>query len=255
MEHNLTGKFSDKKVTVDLEELGTINYYFEKPNKTNDRAIYVMLQDGKLVEISLANLKSPKGVTGYIEIVAPDSINVSELFYFLVVEMKNNGYELNVNYEVEVSDESLSACKKYWQGILPILRSFGFHVNKPRKAAAKPRHKYLASLAQTPLTIDYQGSEATVYWIKRDQFVIKKGAKLIAEAPLTKAGIIGFAGKFGLQLRSEHAEQIQNNTLIADVTLRSVNEVGTFLYFAGTNSWQQLKTPDGKTLDELTVVK
>jgi len=43
--------------------------------------------------------------------------------------------------------------------------------------------------------------------------------------------------------------------LTADVKLRSVNEVGTFLYFAGTNSWLQLKSPEGKTLNELTVVK
>lgn len=255
MEHTFTGNFSEDKLTIDLNDLGMINYYFKKPSVTNKQAIYVMLENGKLVEISLSNLKSPKGVTGFIEIVTPKQINVTDLFYFLVVEMKNNGYELNVNYEVEVSDETLAACQSYWNSILPILQSFGFHIVKPQKRAAKPRHKYLPSLAETPLTIDYQGSTATVYWAKRNQFIIKKGAKLVEKAPLTKAGIIGFAGKFGLQLREEHAQEIQNNTLIADVTLRSVNEVGTFLYFAGTNSWQQLKTPEGKTLDELTVVK
>ena len=75
------------------------------------------------------------------------------------------------------------------------------------------------------------------------------------KAPLTKAGIVGFAGRFGMQLRQEHADSIEDNVLTKDVHLRSVNEVGTFLYFAGTNSWLKLISPEGKTLDELTIVK
>jgi hypothetical protein len=39
-----------------------------------------------------------------------------------------------------------------------------------------------------------------------------------------------------------------------DVVLKSVNEVGHFLYYAGTNSWLVLKDKDGKTIDEWTVV-
>lgn len=34
--------------------------------------------------------------------------------------------------------------------------------------------------------------------------------------------------------------------------LRSVNEVGHLLYFAGTNSWLVLRDDAGRTLDELS---
>jgi hypothetical protein len=40
-----------------------------------------------------------------------------------------------------------------------------------------------------------------------------------------------------------------------EITLKSVNEVGLFLYFGGTNSWLQLQDPDGKTIHDWTVVQ
>lgn len=40
-----------------------------------------------------------------------------------------------------------------------------------------------------------------------------------------------------------------------DIVLKSVNEVGLFLYFAGTNSWLELVDENGKTLNEWTVVE
>lgn len=143
--------------------------------------------------------------------------------------------------------------EKYWQEVFPILSALGLRTVTVRKG--KPRHKFIASLSDVPFKIDYQGSKATVYWQKRNQFLIKAGATLVPKAPLTKSGVVGFAGKFGLRLREEHKEQIQDNTLVEDVVLRSVNEIGTFLYFAGTNSWLQLTSPEGKTLNELTVVE
>ncbi|GAQ02355.1 hypothetical protein NBRC111452_2198 [Companilactobacillus farciminis] len=94
-----------------------------------------------------------------------------------------------------------------------------------------------------------------MYWNSRNKLIVKKGAILVDKAPLTKAGVVGFAGRFGMQLRQEHSDVIQDNVLTEDINLRSVNEVGTFLYFAGTNSWLQLISPEGKTLDELTIVK
>lgn len=106
-----------------------------------------------------------------------------------------------------------------------------------------------------PFTTTYQGTQATVYWVSRSAMVIKAGAQLKAEAPLNADGTLGFSARFAQQLRSEHADAIDANwRLTTDVTLKSVNEVGLFLYFGGTNSWLHLFDPAGHTLHELTVV-
>lgn len=147
----------------------------------------------------------------------------------------------------------------YWQQRLTDLTSLltGLGVTFTTTAAkpkGKPRHRFVKALQNQPLTVNYNGAQATVYWRKANQFEIEAGAHLVPEAPLNKDGQLGFAARFALQLRQEHAEAIVDSRLVAPVTLKSINEVGHFLYFAGTNSWLQLITPDGHTLHELTVV-
>lgn len=254
MSTNITGKVSDEVITLDLENLGTINYYTVKPTEIKSDAIFIIMDNQRLVGLSIDNLDNFDDTNNFIEILVPDNIIAADFFYFLTLEMDQAGYEMNVGYKMTISQASEQVYEKYWQTILPLLRAFGMQVVQIKKAPVKPRHKFVSGLAEVPFSINYKGSKATVYWLKRNEFVIKAGANLLEKAPLTKAGLIGFAGKFGLRLREEHAEQIKDNVLIEDVKLRSVNEVGTFLYFAGTNSWLQLKSPDGKTLNELTVV-
>lgn len=255
MTTKITGDMSDDQITLHLDKLGTINYYAVKPNTIDDEAIFIIMKNQHLAGLSYGSLDNLDDANGFIELVVPENIIPADFFYFLTLEMDQAGYEMNVGYKMTISAESVKVYQKYWQTILPLMKAFGLQVTKPKKTPAKPRHKYLPSLAEVPFSIDYKGSKATVYWVKRNEFVVKAGAELVAEAPLTKAGVIGFAGKFGLRLRDEHESQIENNVTTEDITLRSVNEVGTFLYFAGTNSWLQLKSPTGKTLHELTVVK
>ncbi|WP_057881818.1 hypothetical protein [Companilactobacillus kimchiensis] len=255
MTTNFTGKFSDKKITIQADDLGTINYYSVEPESVDEESIFFMMRNRDIIGMNFGNADSINDPTNYLEIIVPENIIASDFFYFLTEELNQSGYSLNVDYKMTISAESTKVYQAYWKLILPLLRGFGLEIVQPKKVVAKPRHKYAKSLADVPFKINYNGSKATVYWVKRDQFVIKSGASLVAETPLTKAGIIGFAAKFGLRLRQEHETQIKDNVLISDITLRSVNEVGTFLYFAGTNGWLQLKSPEGKTLNELTVVK
>ena len=255
MTTKITGDMSADQITLHVDKLGTINYYAVKPNTIDNEAIFIIMKNQHLAGLSSGSLDNLDDASGFIELVVPENIIPADFFYFLTLEMDQAGYEMNVGYKMTISAESVKVYQKYWQTILPLMKAFGLQVIKPKKTLAKPRHKYLSSLAEVPFSVDYKGSKATVYWIKRNEFVVKAGAKLVAEAPLTKAGVIGFAGKFGLRLRDEHESQIKNNVTTEDITLRSVNEVGTFLYFAGTNSWLQLKSPTGKTLHELTVVK
>ena len=48
----------------------------------------------------------------------------------------------------------------------------------------------------------------------------------------------------------EHPAQLSTE----DIILRSVNEIGHFLYFAGTNSWLEMFDDQGRSIHELTVV-
>lgn len=253
MTTNFTGNVSNSKITINLTDSGSISYYSVKPKEFDDEAIFIFLKDRNVIGLSIGTVENMDNASNFLEIDVPENVIASDFFYFLTKELNQSGYETNVDYTMTISKESARIYQKYWDEILPILMAFGLQVVKPKKA--KPRHKFNKDLSEIPFTIDYKGSKATVYWIKRSEFLIKKGATLVENAPLTKSGVIGFAGKFGLRLRQEQQSHIEGNILTSDITLRSVNEVGMFLYFAGTNSWLQLKSPEGKTLDELTIVK
>ncbi|MGC3359859.1 hypothetical protein ACPTKX_16425, partial [Enterococcus faecalis] len=78
---------------------------------------------------------------------------------------------------------------------------------------------------------------------------------MIPEAPLNKDASVGFSASFGEKLRDERKGQFKDLVTTEDIVLKSVNEVGLFLYFAGTNSRLELVDENGKTLNEWTVVE
>jgi len=117
----------------------------------------------------------------------------------------------------------------------------------------KETHRYNKELADIEFLVDYNSAKASVYWIKRDQFLIKSGALLKKEPNYLKDGTLGFADRFALTLRQEHQDAIDNFVTNKDIILKSVNEVGHFLYFAGTNSWLILKDKDGKSINDYSL--
>lgn len=120
------------------------------------------------------------------------------------------------------------------------------------RSAGKVRHRWRPELAELPLRVRHEGSEATVVWEARDRLRVLAGVTLRAEPPLNRDGSLGFAARFALRLREEHADAISGARTTEDIVLRSVNEVGHLLYFAGTNSWLVLRDDAGRTLDELS---
>jgi hypothetical protein len=127
-------------------------------------------------------------------------------------------------------------------------------VEPTKKNNAKAQHRFLKEFADMEFTVDYEGAKATIIWQKRNEFLIKSGATMVVNPPLNKDGSLGFGARFANTLREEYADAIEGNHTTRDIVLKSVNEVGHFLYFAGTNSWLQLKDKDGRTLDELSRV-
>lgn len=136
--------------------------------------------------------------------------------------------------------------------IVTVLDTFNYKIKKATAIAAKVQHTWKKEIAEIDFFVDYKGAKAVCRWQKRNELLIKKGAVLVAETPLNKDGSIGFAAKFTQSLRETHKDKINHFITTEDIILRSVNEVGNFLYFAGTNSWMILKDKNGKTLDEYT---
>ena len=126
----------------------------------------------------------------------------------------------------------------------------------PAKSSGKAQYRFTKAIAEIPFYVDYDGAKAEVQWLKRNDMVIKKGAVLKQDMPLNQDGSVGFSQKFALTLRQEQADAIGSDFVTtADIHLKSVNEVGHLLYFAGTNSWLILKDQAGQTLSSHAIVK
>ena len=157
-----------------------------------------------------------------------------------------------------ISETQDTLTQSYFSKIAPFLDKLGysFTTTPASEKNIKTQHRFSKKLIDIPFFVDYKGASAEIFWLKRNDILIKKGAKLIADMPLNKDGTIGFAQKFAITLRQEQADSINDDFVTtADIHLKSVNEVGHFLYFAGTNSWLILKDKSGLTLDSYTIIK
>jgi len=137
-----------------------------------------------------------------------------------------------------------------------ILHALGYSYGQPeaKKRPAKARHRFNKDLADTPFSVQRGTAQATVYWRKAKEMEIEPGAQLDMVPQINKDGSEAYGTKFGDKLRQDHATAIEDGRTTDIVLLRSVNEVGSFLYYGGTNSWLELKDAQGRTLDELTRV-
>lgn len=157
--------------------------------------------------------------------------------------------------EKKIPQNYLPQLTDFYQSIATILTAFGYPMKKIKKAPAKAQHRWREEISSIEFFIDYNEATGTAIWQKRNQLKLLAGATLKKEPPLNKDGSLGFAAKFTQSLRAEHADQIKNFTTTEDINFKSVNELGNFLYFAGTNSWLILKDANGKTIDAYTLVK
>lgn len=119
----------------------------------------------------------------------------------------------------------------------------------------KARHRWMKELAAIGFSVSVKGAKANVVWRKRNEMVVKAGARLMKEPPLNKDGSLGYDARFGQAIRDEHRDKIKDFKTTEDIVLKSPNEVGLFLYFGGRNGWMELMDAGGRTLDEWTRVE
>lgn len=139
--------------------------------------------------------------------------------------------------------------------VLTVL-GYQFGQAKPaKKGPAKARHRFDRKLADRPFQVARNGARATVFWRKAKEMEIAAGAVLRTEPIMNQDGSVSYGTKYGDKLRADHADAFVDGKTTKPVVLRSVNEMGLFLYYGDTNGWLELVDADGNTLDALTKVQ
>ncbi|MFW7369933.1 hypothetical protein [Vagococcus fluvialis] len=254
------GKNKTVITSASLETVLTLSNIKTIPSKLNEDSTYLLYEDKTPIFIG-----SKKELTTFekkgnflVEIQTKQDIEPIYLNRMLKTEALEQGLSLTGEVDFSVPANITSTFKELLSNMLLILEKMGYPlqaVEKKKSKPAKARHKWTKEVSEKEFFIDTRSSKATVMWIKRNQMLIKKGATMMKEAPLNKDGSVGFSAKMGDKIRSENLDKFKNFVTTEDIILKSVNEVGLFLYFAGTNSWLEMIDKDGKTLNELTVVE
>jgi hypothetical protein len=143
--------------------------------------------------------------------------------------------------------------------VVAALADFGIELEEPAaKKGGKAQHRWKKAISDKRFTVKHAGVTGTVIWQKSTEMRLLAGATILPDdaAPLREDGTPGLAATFTKSLRDAHHDAIDHKNWVTtkDVVLRSVNEVGHFMYFAGTNSWLHMFDSEGHTIDELTIV-
>lgn len=216
-----------------------------------DQATQLYLAGSKLVALGVA----PEATYTRVVTITVPALEPVYLTRYLADLARAAKLKATLPAPVALPKPQQAACAAAWTALTPLMTLLGVSLTATKKAPAKARHRWTKAIAETPFTTTYAGTQAIVFWQKRNELRVVAGAKLLADAPLNADGSLGFSARFATQLRGEHQAAIGPDFVTTqDIVLKSVNEVGLLLYFAGTNSWLQLKDAAGHTLDELTVV-
>lgn len=270
MEIKLNVLIEEDRTTIQFgNESGTIEI-IKKENEeivTKQPAVCFLLKQRAIVDIIRTNEKLLVDKEDFDEVIAVTpswEIELPYLEQFLIVEARKNGLPLEGSLdEVKVPGNRKKTVAAYGAELLQVLQVFGYKLkpiiqpevakeSKPK--STKARHRWSKAISEIEFFIDTRESKATVLWQKRNEMLLKAGAQMMPSAPLNKDGSLGFAAKMGEKIRADHAGQIKEFKTTEDVILKSVNEVGLFLYFGGTNSWLEMVDKEGKTINEWTVI-
>lgn len=259
---DLTVRITKAHTIITIEnDLGKISISKEATwkKKIQKNELYLLWNAGKVVMIgTLPEFIQENQVFDQVIIVTvPETIPVDYLANLLIEETKMNKNQQAISKDSlhELSRHEKKETAEYKELLALILANFGFSLqSKKTEKKMKPRHNWHKEISEIEFYVDSRESKATVVWQKRNELVLKAGAKLKKEIPLNKDGSIGFSVKMGEKLRADHADAIVNFSTTKDIILKSVNEIGLLLYFGGTNSWLELKDSEAKTIDEWTRV-
>ncbi|MGG5357827.1 MULTISPECIES: hypothetical protein [unclassified Enterococcus] len=249
---------SSSKIHIQLENEQVDLFVTSEVPELPDHAFYLFFQQKNWVAVGKTIL--PKKFDTVVMVQLPWEMDAEHLIHLFSEHAKETGktIETDKNALTSVPAHVQKNVTDIYEKITEILTVFGYfgQTQTPeKKKPAKARHRWSKEVSEIPFTVDFRGSTATIYWIKRNEMLIKAGASLMPEAPLNKDGSLGYAAKYGEKLRADHQEKISGSKTIEDIIVKSVNEASLLLYFGGTNSWLEFTDENGKTIDEWTRVE
>jgi len=250
-------KFSNNQGVINISNTDSKEIIVEQPT------VYFLLKANMIVYIGKTNKKASHDDVDFNKIIMltpPWEIEIEHLEQLFIDEAMKNGINLvnTAKEDIKIPANQKKIVANYKHEVLLVLENFGYNIQpklevKETKAKpAKTQHRWSKEVSQIEFFVNSRESKATVIWQKRNEMLLKAGAKMMSTPPLNKDGSLGFAAKMGEKLRSDYADKVKDFVTTEDLVLKSVNEVGLFLYFGGTNSWLELIDADGKTIDEWT---
>lgn len=241
----LTVDLDTEKTTVTLPGDQGIVTLSAAPLPAPEHGVQLPISDGRFA------LKTAAPADEYLTITLPWTTEPAFVTRFLTAWAAGEEAALPANQAAGLAD--------YLDLLTRLLTRLGIRSGQAvptpaKKKAAKARHRFDKTLVDRPFHVARHGSTATVYWTGRNEMTVKAGAVLAQEQLINRDGSLRYSTKYGEKLRADHAAAITDGQTIADIHLRSVNEVGLFLYFGDTNGWLELVDDGGRTLDALTKV-
>lgn len=247
--------------SIQFDEEGTMMIFRnlkKVPALTKDQLVlYFKGREAQSVDYGQTiDKKILKEADSLVTISVPWDIEGRELAQqMLEVWQKNALKTTGLFEEQKIAVNRYPIVARHQERLFELLTTFGFENKKVKAKPAKAQHRWNKQVSEIPFYIDYNNAKGEVIWQKRNEMRLLAGAKLTQEMPLNKDGSVGFSARLTEKLRADYVDKISNYTTTEDIIFKSVNEVGIFLYYAGTNGWLVFKDKDGKTIDEYTVVK
>lgn len=247
--------------SIQFDEQGMMVIYRnlkELPSLTKDQLVlYFKGREAQSVDYGQTiDNKVLKEADSLVTISVPWDIEGRDLAQQMLEAWQKNALKTAGLFEEQkIAANHYPIVANYQELLFELLATFGYENEKIKAKPAKAQHRWSKKISEIPFYIDYNDAKGEVVWQKRNEMRLLAGAKLTQKMPLNKDGSVGFSARLTEKLRADYADKISNYTTTEDIVLKSVNEVGIFLYYAGTNGWLVLKDKDGKTIDEYTVVK
>lgn len=260
-----TGSIDEDKTVIRLAEnqgqLTLLSPTAAVKEATERTSVYLYLKERqpKIAALEPLNHKTikDKEVDRALILTPPWEIEGEMLLAAMTLAWAETGLKVETITQIpgKVPANQQNMVGAYQESVFELLESFGYPMVKVKKKPAKAQHRWNKAVSEITFYIDYSDAKGEAVWQKRDQLLLKKGATLKMTVPLNKDGSVGYSARLTEKLRDDNRDKIKGDTTTEDIIFKSVNELGIFLYYAGTNGWLVLKDQEGKTIDEYTVVK
>lgn len=256
----LAVEIDNKTIKITFEQQGVMVIYSDKKKipAMSEAEILIYSQGRHPVSIDYGKSldeKRLKAADSLITIDLPWDVEGNLVAQQMLNAWQEHSLKVTGLFEkTKIAKNQFSIVENYQQELFEILTTFGYE-NQKLKKATKAQHRWNKEVSKIPFYIEHNGAKGEVLWQKRNEMLLKAGAKLKEELPLNKDGSVGFGARLTEKLRADYGDKIAGFVTTDDLIFKSVNEVGLFLYYGGTNGWLVLKDRKGKTIDEYTVVK